>query len=343
MEILSNQKIVRLILKFSVSVSIATALLVWFLKEIELLEVWYLIENANHIYILVAVIICVFTFLVRAIRWKLLLDHSYPVPLPRVFSVLTMAYTVSNLIPFRAGEILKFYLIYPTNEKPWYFSVPSVIFERALDFIVLGFGALFCLYFMPKPDIISELNLTMITFVCIGVIGLLLGFMVNEKFTSRVVVSIEKILLSVGGKRLNYPIRVIKNSNMGFIALRSHKTIIPGLTLSIFCWSLEFLVSLLLTKALSIAVPLLAILFSLTVANILVTVPSTPGGVGPFELATKYCFIMFGVSSFEAVAYAIVLHGVLIIPITAIGLIILSVYLSSESKRLARLRSIILR
>ena len=55
-------------------------------------------------------------------------------------------------------------------------------------------------------------------------------------------------------------------------------------------------------------------------ANLAITVPSTSGGIGPFELATREALISVGISSGAASAYAVALHGFLLLPVIVAGL-----------------------
>ena len=47
---------------------------------------------------------------------------------------------------------------------------------------------------------------------------------------------------------------------------------------------------------------------------------ASQGGIGPFELVTKQTFIAAGVASSTAAAYAIGLHALVLLPVTALGL-----------------------
>jgi hypothetical protein len=58
-------------------------------------------------------------------------------------------------------------------------------------------------------------------------------------------------------------------------------------------------------------------------ANLALSVFASPGGVGPFELATQTVLVDFGVSTASASAYAIALHALLLAPVVVIGFLLL--------------------
>jgi hypothetical protein len=58
-------------------------------------------------------------------------------------------------------------------------------------------------------------------------------------------------------------------------------------------------------------------------ANLAITLPSTSGGIGPFELLAKETLTFLGVGSAVAGAYAVALHGLLLLPVIVAGLIFL--------------------
>ena len=64
-------------------------------------------------------------------------------------------------------------------------------------------------------------------------------------------------------------------------------------------------------------------------SNLGTSIPSTGGGVGPFEFFAQATLLFFSVDVSVASAYVLVLHAALLIPITLLGIIY--VWLSSSS------------
>ncbi len=56
-------------------------------------------------------------------------------------------------------------------------------------------------------------------------------------------------------------------------------------------------------------------------ANLSVSVPSSQGGLGPFEFFVRQTLVLSGVAAPLATAYALALHAVLLIPMISLGLV----------------------
>ena len=66
--------------------------------------------------------------------------------------------------------------------------------------------------------------------------------------------------------------------------------------------------------------------FTLAFVNLWMLLPSAPGGLGVFQGGTVLAFSLFGLAPEIALSYSIVVHLVMILPITLIGLLIINLY-----------------
>ena len=69
-------------------------------------------------------------------------------------------------------------------------------------------------------------------------------------------------------------------------------------------------------------------------ANLALSILASPGGVGPFEVATREVLVFFDVGSASASAYAIALHVLLLAPVIIAGFVLLSLAQLSLSELL---------
>ena len=70
-------------------------------------------------------------------------------------------------------------------------------------------------------------------------------------------------------------------------------------------------------------------------ANLAVSLPSSQGGIGPFEYLASVTLEMLGVAQGIARAYAVALHFIVLVPVTILGL----VYLWWQNLSLSQLTS----
>jgi len=104
----------------------------------------------------------------------------------------------------------------------------------------------------------------------------------------------------------------------------TYKSLLMVLALSILVWSIEGLVFWIGLIAFHFPPQLLVAYFTLALVNLWMILPSAPGGVGIFQGATVFAFSVFGLSAEDALSYSIVVHVVMIVPITMIGLFIIN-------------------
>jgi hypothetical protein len=67
-------------------------------------------------------------------------------------------------------------------------------------------------------------------------------------------------------------------------------------------------------------------MMAMSAGNLALAAPSTQGGIGPFEFFARTVIVFAGASEAVAVAYALVVHAMIIVPVTLLGLIFLPAY-----------------
>ena len=98
---------------------------------------------------------------------------------------------------------------------------------------------------------------------------------------------------------------------------------------SAIAWGLEAFMYFLVGEAFGLDQPFPVYLLVAAAANVVITAPSTSGGIGPFEWAAKEVLLIYLVAQNAeetAIAYAASLHGLVLIPITLVGLALLWYY-----------------
>ena len=112
---------------------LAVALLLWFLKGANLRQVWAELTRGRVDLLLTAVVTTMLTYVLRALRWRSLLAGLGPTRFSVAFRATVIGFAASFLLPARAGEFLRPYVL-AKNEK---LSVPAVfatvVLERVFD------------------------------------------------------------------------------------------------------------------------------------------------------------------------------------------------------------------
>ena len=120
--------------------------------------------------------------------------------------------------------------------------------------------------------------------------------------------------------RLGYRfIGMARSFVQGLQSLRSPQRLAEMLPLSMASWLVEGFVYYVVARSMGIDKSVLIFLLAMGVINIFSAVPSSPGYIGPFEFAGKLVLTQFGISAEVAVAYLLLMHALLLLPVIVFG------------------------
>jgi uncharacterized membrane protein YbhN (UPF0104 family) len=265
------------------------------------------LPNDTHAYASLAGALFLYALatLCRGERWHRLLRHTSIHP-KRIDSYLitTVGYAGNNVLPARAGEALRTFLIagrvYASKRE----VLGTIIAERVLDAAVLAIAFAFGAYGTLVSG--NPMALLGIMVVGIAVVALFPSRFRPSPTHPRLVWVVD----SIG--RLLGPTRSLA-SREGFLLF--------GLTF--FIWSIEASVYYLIAHAVGLGISVDGAVFIMVVANFVSLIPAGPGYVGTFDAAVLFAAKSLGRSHSVAVSYLLLLRFVLFIPITVTGLLVL--------------------
>jgi hypothetical protein len=105
----------------------------------------------------------------------------------------------------------------------------------------------------------------------------------------------------------------------GLGVLGNMKDVTAVLGLSLFAWTVEAFTYWLMGVAMNIQINFLLICLIMAVANFAIMVPSTSGGIGPFEFFGVGIMMLFAYPKEQAVAFVFIVHLMILIPIIILG------------------------
>src|SRR5204863_172005 len=76
-------------------------------------------------------------------------------------------------------------------------------------------------------------------------------------------------------------------------------------------------------------------IMAMAAGNLALTVPSSQGGIGPFEFFAKQVVVFAGVAEGTAAAFTLAVHAMVIVPVTVLGLVYLSLFNVSLSRAIS--------
>lgn len=303
----------RLILVLTNLVSLAC--LVWTLRDAHLSELkddLLSMRWADWGWIGIAVVADIAVYLWQGLRWCVLLRPVVRVRYADAVSAIYVGLFANEILPFRAGEVLRCYLLGREAEFPFSVSISSALIERVFDGIWLCLCLLVTLQFVPIPRQVHYLvDGAYVLTVTVLVAAVVLGVVLFQRRRNRTA--------TAPGVGWRHNLAVL----MDDLALIGHSRYLA----LAFAQSLPYLLLQVIPIwatfrgygfDLSIGVAF-ALMVMLRLGS---AVPQAPGNLGLFMLITREVLQhIFNVVPDEAARFSLVLWGVVTLPLLIGGFI----------------------
>src|SRR5256714_7905799 len=116
---------------------LTVGLLAYFLRNADMAGVWTETRRARASLLVLAVIATGLTYVLRAARWQYLLAPIGHARFATAFETTTIGFAASFLLPARAGEVLRPYLLARRERLPATACFATIILERLLDLVTV--------------------------------------------------------------------------------------------------------------------------------------------------------------------------------------------------------------
>ena len=297
-----------------------SAIFLWLaLDGLKLDQVWGHITGANYWWLIPSVTVYFIAVYARTWRWDYMLRPLKHVSVKRLFPVVVIGYMGNNIYPFRAGELLRSYVLREREAIPISASLATVIVERVFDGLVMLVFVFIALPFTPIPGDSSIVRSTVILASIAFFIALIVFFglaaMPNRALSLAEWGANRFLPKRVGVPLLDFTERFLA----GLKSLRSFRNVMMIFFTSIIIWLLETVKYWFVMHAFDFEVSFFALMLMNGVVNLATTLPSAPGYVGTFDEPGIEVLTLYGVNKNIAGAYTLVLHVALWLPITLLG------------------------
>jgi glycosyltransferase 2 family protein len=307
-------------------IAIATlGLLIFFFRQADLGGVWRALITADPVLIMAATALTGLTYIIRTLRWKILLSPIQRIRFIAVFRAIIVGFTTIFLLPARAGELIRPWMLSRETGVSASAAFATVIVERLFDLVAVL--TLFCVWrVLPHPPGAIEMdgiNAAAIAAALAGAVALAATFLLAGH-AERVTTLGTALARFLPARAATAIVGLLEKFARGLAVMRRPGPLVASLALSLALWTSIGLSTWVTSRAFGITFPFPAsfLLSLFLVAG--VAVP-TPGGIGGFHAAYSFAVTrLFGATQEQAVACAIVLHAVSFVPVTVVGLIIMA-------------------
>lgn len=300
---------------------ISAACLIYAFHGVDWVEARRQLAAANYPLLALGALCATGMFPLRARRWRTILDPVAPaLPFGPLWRATAIGMMVNNTVPARAGEPARAFAL--TREIPsisFSTALASLVVDRVFDAIVVLLLTAVAIVAPGSPagsgSIIGRAA------IVLGALAVtLLASLYALVFFPEMLIRVFEFLARKVSPKIEQRGAVVLRAFAGGLSiLKSPVHFAAVFWWTLLHWLLQPLAFWIGFKAVGIGVPWSAALLVQGATVIGVSVPSTPGYFGPFELAAAKSLSLYGVTQSAATTWAIAFHVASFIPITVIG------------------------
>ncbi len=357
----------KMTLSFIGGVLLSAGALYFAFKNVPLAELIKYFASINYFWVLPAVLVAVFSFMLRAVRWQLILESSCRISFRRAFYPLMIGFMINCVLPGRLGEVARPIILQKEEKVPFATGLATVVAERVFDIcllillFMLTAGTLkidpdqyvtFGNYQLNKETLQTVFD-TLLLLGAVLIAGIAIFGIGRARDLIYSAILFAPALFFFTGNRFKATVRkkacdpvinILKNIAQGFALIRYPKKIFLCTALSVLIWGLQacsyYLFSL---GSPGIDLTYLEITTVMVIICFFISLPSVPGWWGLWEAGGVFALSLFGISAKDAAGFTLANHAIQVIPVILIGFVsamILSVNIrrmSFEGKELTDL------
>jgi uncharacterized protein (TIRG00374 family) len=274
------------------------------LDKVSLPEVVAALEGFDARWVAGAFAVSLAIQVLRAWRWQIELTPLARVPYPLMWQVVSVAYMMINVLPFRLGEPVRPLLLSWKTGLPIPAIVGNWVFEKMMDtavMVLLVHATLMMADLPPWAHRASTGSLVMFSSLLVLVVGFWLH---GERFFER---TFARVMSDHACAKLR---KVLVAARAGLQILPDRRLVAAVFVVTLALWLLPILSSWMLILAFGFDVPLSAAFVVFVCIGLGTALPNPPGMIGVFQIASVVALGLYGVPESQAVAYGIVLNAV---------------------------------
>jgi len=295
-----------------------SAFFVWVLvSKLKLSRVLVVLLSASAPWIAVAIGLLSVDYLLRAVRWWLMIRRDSPeVSFGSSLGVLLAGFAANNVLPLRAGDVMRAFWFQRRLRSSSGFLLGTLILERALDLLTLLSIWLLVIttthFQLPHPGLVRIVSI--LTIFGIFALGAILTM------AARIESLLVRVVYALLGDR---PIveKLVSGAQPVFTIFKKCglRLMLSLVALSGGAWVLEGAVFWMVARALHLPMILASPWLAFVFGNFAAMIPSAPGYIGTFHAAVITALVTTGWELNAAGSFAILIHAIIWICVTAAG------------------------
>ena len=312
-------------------------------RNVPVVELLSYLKSINYWWIGPTVILVLASFVLRVVRWQIILRQAGVVTYWRAFHPLMIGFMMNCVLPGRIGELARPIILKKNENIPVATGLGTVAAERVFDFITLiGLLVLISGTIAGRPDLTVECfgvrltsqRLTAAAWMMVSSSIALLLFLAliavpgSRRLIKGIILSLTRPLSSGNRsagrfvRRLtDFFLNLIDNFAVGLMMVQNPGRLLSCVGLTILIWGLSALIYPVFALGCpGISLNMTGWITVMVVICFFIALPSVPGFWGLWEAAGVFAMALFGVSEKDALGFTLANHAAQVFPVIAVGL-----------------------
>jgi uncharacterized protein (TIRG00374 family) len=314
-------------LKLLVGITLSAGCLYAVLRNLDATAVWRSLRQASPSLILVASLLNLFSMLVRTMRWREVLRPVGNFCLRHQFVATSIGFMANNVLPARAGELVRAHIFAKRASAPFTMSVATIVVCRLFDMVVLValLGVTLLGLKLPAATGDGAGGLDAAALRASGIVAALgaaagLAFLYILRTAPGQTTSFARWCLRPAPSRLtDRLLGLLERFTTGLHVLRSAAALLRALAWTLVIWLVSAGIQAVVLAAFDLHLPWTAPFLLVVMTAFAAAIPSSPGYIGPFHFACYIGLTAYGVDKDLSGTVALVIHAVMILPVTLLG------------------------
>lgn len=335
----------KLIVSLAIGLLVSGVALYATFRHIPAADLFGYLKTVNYWWVIPAVAVTLAGFVLRVLRWQLLLSPVKETPFWSAFHPLMIGFALNLVMPARVGEVARPAIFFKKEKVPFARVLATVGAERVFDVFTLLFffaGVLATVKIDPRLDLsfgqyhLNKATLESIALTTVKLCFALLAGMValcmpaSRRRIKRALLALPALLF-FSTKAFKKRVRdklclklaaAVDHLAVGLDMLKSPGKVGRCLLLSFLVWVLAGASHYIFTLGCpGVRVSFLEMVAVMVILCFFISLPSVPGFWGLWEAGGVFGLLIFGVPAKEAAGFTLANHVFQIGPVLIVGII----------------------
>jgi uncharacterized protein (TIRG00374 family) len=295
--------------------AIAAACLVWVFHDVHADELLAQARSIHWQWVAAAVTLDILSYVCQGVRWRLLLKPAGGISLVRATQAIYAGLFTNEIVPLRAGELVRAYLVSRWRAIEFVDVLPSIAVERFFDGIWLAVGIGLTAIFVRLPE--NLIRAADVLGVAVLFAAALLAALVIRKRRAPASPPSRPERL---WKPLRFFAALLDRLARGIGEIGATRFFYYSLFSSPLIFFCQILAFWCVMEACGLGLPLWTGAAVFMILYIGTAIPNTPSNIGTYQFFTVLGLSLFGVEKTTAAGFSVAVFVILTVPLWVLGI-----------------------